>query len=282
MKATRLFSALLAALTLMASCDKIEADANGNYVVFSGATGAWYDSPLEIPAEQRAFVEKYTGVRCVNCPGADNVINAALDKYGDALVAVAVHSGRFGEPLNGEPDLRTEKGTEWYEYFGVTSQPAAMVSRSKSGSAWDLFTPTSGFDDRVDAIVGQEEAGVAIHVASHHVGGDNYRAEVHLAYLDATDSATITVLVIEDSIRTTQRSQGEELSDYPQNHVLRQVVTDTWGLDVDADGRPGTRRMVSLDFALRSDCNPKNCHLVAFISERQSRRIINVDECHLL
>lgn len=281
MKTTKIFPILLAAFVMFASCDKIEADQNGNYVVFGGNTGTWYDSDLELPATQCALVEKYTGVRCVNCPSADVVINTALSKYGQLLMAVAVHSGRFGDPLNGEQDLRTEVGTAWFDYFGVTAQPSAMVNRARSASSWDLFTPTSGFDDRIDAVV-NSPAKVAIKALSHHNTGRNYTAEIYLDYKeDYTDGLTLTLLVIEDSILTTQRGQGEEFENYVQNHVLRQAVTNEWGMDVDADGKSGTRRFVSLSFDLREECDPSHCQLIAFVSNKDTREIVNVAECQL-
>ena len=282
MKTIKILSIFFAGLFLLASCDKIEADANGNYVVFSGNTGTWYDSDIELPATQRAIVEKYTGVRCTNCPTADIVINTALGKYGESLMAIAVHSGRFGEPLNNEQDLRTEEGTSWFEYFGITAQPSALVNRAHSGSSWDIFTPTSGFDDRIDAIVNRS-AQVAVQVQSQRNSGNIYSAEIYLDYKeDLTVAQTLTLLIIEDSIFTTQRGQGEEFDNYAQNHVLRQVVTNEWGMDIDATGTKGTRRFVSLNFDLREDCIPQHCHLIAFVSNKETREIINAAECHLL
>ena len=281
MKTFKILSLFFAGLFLFASCDKIKPDQDGNYVVFGGATGTWYDSHLELPATQRAIVEKYTGVRCTNCPAADVVINTALNKYGESLLAVAIHSGRFGEPLNGEQDLRTTEGTVWFDYFGITAQPSALVNRAHSGSSWDLFTPTSGFDDRIDAIV-NNSAKVAVKVVSHHHAGNSYSADIYIDYKeDLTEPQTITLVVIEDSIFTTQRGQGEEFDHYAQNHVLRQTITNEWGMDVDADGINGTRRFVNLLFDLREDCIPEHCHLIAFLSNKESREIINAAECEL-
>jgi len=281
MRTTKILSLLFAGLLCFASCDKIEADADGNYVLFGGSTGTWYDSDLELPATQRALVEKYTGVRCVNCPAADQVINTALSKYGESLLAVAVHSGRFGEPLNGEQDLRTDEGTAWYEFFGIVGQPAAMVNRTVSGSSWDLFTPTSSFDDRIDAILNTNTK-VAVKVQSHANNASNYTAEVYIDFKENVDyNLSLTLLVIEDSILTTQKGQGEEFENYAQNHVLRQMITNEWGMDVDANGLMGTRRFVNIEFDLRDVCVPENCHLVAFISNKDTREIVNAAECHL-
>ena len=119
-------------LLSLTACDKIEEE---QYWVYAGANGTWYDTDEEVPAVQRAVVEKYTGVRCVNCPKADEVLHEALEKYGEQLTVVAIHAGVFGEPYSGDEDLRTSNGTKWYEYFGISGQPAALLMRAKSGSA---------------------------------------------------------------------------------------------------------------------------------------------------
>ena len=56
------------AFGMLASCDKIAPE---DYIVYSGATGEWVDGNGVSDKTQRAFIEKYTGVRCPNCPSAD-------------------------------------------------------------------------------------------------------------------------------------------------------------------------------------------------------------------
>lgn len=272
-------SFILSSLLLLslASCDKIDSD---KYIVFAGANGTWYDSEMEIPSAQRAFIEKYTGVRCVNCPMADEAIHAAAGKYGDALVVAAIHAANnFGKPLGNDPDLRTEKGNIWFnEFIGSLGLPAAMINRNYD----DIFTPTSGLDDRIEAIIAQPSRINMLITSS--VEECKYVAEVHLGFAqDVPEELSLTVLVIEDKIYTTQMKQGEgEIENYEQNHVLRDIITDAWGIDVDANGQQGTKRMVRLNFELRSDCVPENCHLVAFVSDKATRKIINAAQCDLL
>lgn len=272
-------SFILSSLLLLslASCDKIDSD---KYIVFAGANGTWYDSEMEIPSAQRAFIEKYTGVRCVNCPMADEAIHAAAGKYGDALVVAAIHAANnFGKPLGNDPDLRTEKGNIWFnEFIGSLGLPAAMINRNYD----DIFTPTSGLDDRIEAIIAQPSRINMLITSS--VEESKYVAEVHLGFAqDVPEELSLTVLVIEDTIYTTQMKQGEgEIENYEQNHVLRDIITDAWGIDVDANGQQGTKRMVRLNFELRSDCVPENCHLVAFVSDKATRKIINAAQCDLL
>lgn len=279
MKKLKLFALIATVALSFVACDKIE-EVNGKFVTFAGANGNWYDSEAEIPNVQRAFIEKYTGVRCVNCPFADDAIHAASEKYGDALVVAAIHANNnFGKPFGSDPDLRTPKGNIWFdEYIGSTGLPAAMINRNRD----DIFVPTSGLDDRIETIIHQESK---INMLISSGGdGDNYYAIVCLGFAqDVPEELTLTLLVIEDKIYTTQLKQGEgEIENYEQNHVLRDIITDAWGIDVNADGKQGTKRMVRLKFKLRNDCVPENCHLIAFVSNKATRQIINSCECELL
>jgi len=57
--------------------------------------------------------------------------------------------------------------------------------------------------------------------------------------------------------------------------VLRCAITDPWGMEVVADGKRGTKRQVRLPLEISNVTNLNNCNIVAFISEKDSRRILN-------
>lgn len=268
------------------SCDKIAED---QYTLFAGAAGTWYDSDASIPTVQRAFVEKYTGVRCINCPKADEVLHSSVEKYGDQLIVAAVHvPNNYGKPFRDEPDLRTEKGNTWFNTFFSPSQslPAALLNRTEtSAGTLDVITPTARFDDRIDAILNQAPQ-VSLLLQSGQEEG-KYIADVFLQFEQTvTDSLTLTLLVVEDKIYTSQDCSTDsgtvKLTNYEQNHVLRDVLTDAWGINVDADGQQGTCRRVRLAFDLREECLPANCQLIAFVSNKNTRYIINAAQCALM
>lgn len=274
--------AALSALLMMASCDKISTD---EYNIFSGASGQWFDGTPVADHTQRAFLEKYTGPRCPNCPTADESIRAALDNYGERLVVVAIHdSSTFGKPLHNSPDMRSDDGDLWSHYFGVYaagSYPAAMVNRTMNGNIYDVFTPTSGIESRVDNILGQS-AQVAIDVQST-LENRNANIDVYLEFLqDVSEPLTLTLLIMEDGIIATQRQpDGTDDDNYVHNHILRDVITDAMGATVEADGHAGTKRRAQFSYSVNEAWNADNCHIVAFISTPSNNRILNVDECHL-
>ncbi len=285
MRRFSILSLLTATLLLFTACDKIAED---EFVVFAGASGTWYDSEADIPAVQRAFVEKYTGVRCVNCPNADVVLHELGEKYGDQLIVAAIHvPNNFGKPLHGEQDLRTEKGSTWFNTFFSPSQnlPSALLNRGKADvGSLDIIDPQARFDDKIDATINATpQVGMTLACAKD---GDNYNAEVHIQFNQTVaDPLSLTLLVIEDKIYTSQQSKTPdgiiEIENYEQNHVLRDVVTDAWGIDVVADGKQGTKRMILLPFGISETWNPANCHVIAFVSNKATREIVNVAQCEL-
>lgn len=281
----------IATILLVCGCDKID---ENQRIVFSGAVGTWYDGTGVSDHTQRALIEKYTGPKCVNCPTADEAIHAAVTAYNGKLIATAIHvpGSTFGSPIGTSPDLRVEDGGTWHDFFVVSSAyPVALVNRQKSGTTYDLFTPTSGIEAKVDPIINSTPS-LAIAVESKLTGKSD-AITVNLEFLNTiNDSLTLTVFIMEDSIIAAQRMpDGTTNTNYVHNHVLRDVVTDIFGINVDADGKSGTKRFVQISYDITSaNINPNNldgdsmldhCHIVAFVSNKTTREIINVAECPL-
>jgi len=282
-KIFHIFAAALCAASLLASCDKIEPE---NYIVFSGAAGEWFDGNGVSDHTQRAIIEKYTGVRCVNCPNADVAIAAATAQYGDKLIALAIHdSSSFTRPIGDTPRLSTEDGNAWSTFFGVRAAgeyPTALINRTLNGTAWDLFTPTSGINSRVDNIINQTPD-VAINADAINNDG-TISISVNLEFLQSVSNPlTLTLLIMEDGLVVTQRqSDGSDDENYVHNHVLRDVITDIWGADIDCTGNSGEKRVALFTYTpASSEWNLANCHIVAMVSDKNSRQILNVAECHI-
>ena len=295
------FFLILVSLLAFASCDKIE---ENNYVVYSGASGEWFDGNGVADHTQRAIIEKYTGVRCMNCPTAEDAINNAVSQYNGKLLAVAIHdsSTAFTRPYNGSPDLRTATGNAWSNFFGVfaaAQYPMALVNRTQVSGSWDLFNPVSGINSHVDPIV-NSPATIAIQVeagtqasspaksgtqASSPAKQSLITTTVNIEFLESVgDALNLTLFIIEDGINATQlMPDGSRNEDYIHNHVFRQVITDLWGAQVDCTGAKGEKRMAQ--FTAEADLNLitdlTKCHIVAMISNRETRQIINVAECEI-
>ena len=78
MKTTRFLLYIAVAALAMSSCDKIDADENGNFITFSGVSGKWENCAALADHTHRVMLEKYTGCHCPNCPRADVTINTEM------------------------------------------------------------------------------------------------------------------------------------------------------------------------------------------------------------
>ncbi len=281
MKTNKIFLCAFAALSLLAgSCDKIDEP-----IIFSGAAGEWYEGNGVADQSQRVFLEKYTGQRCANCPTADNIIHDAQAKYGDKLIAVSVHDkSTFCTPYSADTDLRTEEGNQWSEAFGMLAspKPLALINRAMSNGNYVQYNPTSSLDGTINSII-DSTALVAIETTAT-LADNNVKIAVDVEFLQTvSDTLTLTLILMEDGIVAPQmQPDGKKEDNYVHNHVLRDVITDVWGLPIDADGNAGTKRYCELIYAgMSSNWNLANCHIVAFVSKKDTREILNAAKCSI-
>jgi len=274
----RIFSILaIAAVALFASCDKIDPN---DYLIFGGAAGEWYEGgPTVEDHTQKAFIEKYTGIRCVNCPDADVTIHAALEKYGEKLIAVGVHgSNYFGAPINGF-DPRCEDGRTWLnELMGAEAAlPSALLMRDVN----DKFSPINNFDSRIDAVLSQSPA-VAIALSSS-LSDKTATIMVNLEFLqNVADELTLTLFLMEDGVIGPQKYSGGEYEEYQHNHILRDVITDVWGQDINVATTAGATPYMQLTYTIENaDWNTDNCKVVAFVAKKSDKSILNATETKL-
>lgn len=269
---------LLATALLFAACDQIPAD---EYTVFSGISATWSDGD-GAAAVQRAYVEKYTGPQCINCPLADVTIDAAHHALGDRLVAVSInHFEGQGKPFPGEVDLRTDGGTAWSKYFGVNALPTAFVNRNTAKQYSGAMNDISGaLQSAADAqpVVGIEVSATADPDGNIAIGVDLQMVQSY------SNPMTLTLALVEDSLRYKQLTPTEGIvADYAHNHMLRDVLTDIWGVSVEAAGTAGEKRHAAFaTYRIKDESIvPANCHIVAFVSDRASRRVLNAAQCNI-
>lgn len=271
----RLFNISAIALALIvafASCDKIESD---DYLIFSGSTGEWYDGQPVADHTQRLLVEKYTGNRCTNCPDADDIISQIQSTAGDKMIAISIHAGMFSSPIEGNQDLRTEVGSAWHDFFGVSDYPTAMINRS--GGILGYAEMESGINA---ALSDSATAKLAMDIGTEYdPQSRQLTIKSNIEFLeDIAESLTFTILVMEDGIIGKQKHGSETLDNYVFKHVFRNTVTDLWGIDVDADGKMGTCRYVVLNYTLPAEYVAENCHIVGFISNKETKEVIQCAE----
>lgn len=257
---------------LMTSCDKIE---EGEYTVYDGAVVSWTAGSPIANAVQRAYVEKYTGPRCSNCPTAD-VTLAGIHNENVVVVSINHPKGQ-GVPYPGEPDMRTDGGTAWDQYFGINAIPAAYVNRDRGTQ---YLGDMGNIVGALDAAVGETPA-VALEVSAKQ--GAKVDITVDLQLLRSMNAPlTLTAALVEDSLVYKQLMPDNSVDEaYVHNHMLRKVITGYWGRDIEAKGTEGEALRGTLSFTPAEDINLANSHIVVFVSDKSSRKVLNCASCRI-
>ena len=272
---------IAAAAMLFAACDKIEADADGRFVSHSGAVAEWEETTPLTDAVQRAFIEKYTGPRCSNCPNADVALDNAHGVLDDKLVMVSITpSWGDGAPFDGQPDMSTADGDQWATTIGGGTSmalPYGKLNRTTEYKGAAAFNNVQ--TDAQTAIAEGMKVALAVDVTAT---GNSVDIDVTVDFRQSIDKdLTLTLVLTEDSLCYYQTWAGHNpalVHDYPHNHMLRDVITDVWGVDVLAEGYQGEARKAYFNYTLPEGVMVENCHIVAFISEKDSRKILNCAE----
>ncbi len=270
---------LIAAALFFAACDKINPADDGTYTVFAGISATWSDGDA-VEAIQNVLVEKFTGPRCNNCPDADVTLEAAHQQMGENLVVISVnHPVGQGVPYPGEPDLRTDDGTSWDKYYGINAIPSAFINRDKSKQYTGAMNTIVA--DLLTAASQTPTMGIAVS-ADSTADGTGIDITVELQFMqNITNPMTLTLALIEDSLVYRQANGDVIVDDYAHNHMLRDVLTDVWGAEVDAKGTAGEHRKAVFgtyrvkDPAIRL----ANCHIVAFVGDKSSHQVYNTACC---
>lgn len=109
----KIFSTIaIAALIMVAmGCDKID-DPHKPFTYNSGG--------------KTVLIKDFTGVRCIYCPGAAEIVHQLQHELGeDHVMILSVHAGSMTDPGTLFPDFRTEEGSIWFN--SNTSNPLFSV-----------------------------------------------------------------------------------------------------------------------------------------------------------
>ncbi len=233
---------------------------------------------------KRVLIEDYTGHSCPNCPKAAQTADQLKNIYGDRVVVMAVHAGYFATPVPSDPlfaaDFRTPAGNTWNDFFGIDDYPNGMVNRV-SNSSGSYTIPYGNWGAVVDEELQKPaEAKITIH-SDFDNGQSLFTTTVTTEFLSEQDKAyKLIVCITQDSIIGGQKFPTSIDENYVFMDMLRGTLNGIWGEDV-SDGQPivvGEKYEKTYSHTFPDDWIAKNCHVVAFIYDLDSKYILQVEE----
>ena len=220
-----------------------------------------YVKPADV--NRAVLIEDFTGQRCSNCPTATDEIENLVEQYGDtAVIAVGIHSGPLGfAGSSTQVGLMTDIGNEYFEHWGISTQPAGIVNRSSGILQWSEWATAVRTEIAKQATLSVE--------ISNSYDESSRRLDISVSSLgtNGTTIGKLQVWLVEDGITAIQTmpvSQGGGNNfDYVHNHVFRAAVNGTWGDDFTL----AESETVTDDFTytLPIDWKAENVSVVAFV-----------------
>ena len=286
------FLLMLICFLVFNACDKITAPYRDEVVVTDFCTTGIEDSVIH----RKVLMEDYTGHLCGRCPAGGIFLNDSLKAlYNHCLVVISVHAGFFATLCpsglacpGGQPggsfttDFNTVAGTEWYNFFNMTSNPNALINRidypagthSKSVGAW-ASTLSSQLSTKADAKITVEN--------TYNNTNRSVRINVKTNFLSGvTGNYKLQVVLTEDSIIDWQAWYLHTplyVPDYTHRHVLRAAINSSWG-ELIASGpvSAGDAVTKTYDYTLQNNWNADHCNVVAFVYNDLTKEVLQVEE----
>ncbi len=236
---------------------------------------------------KKVLLEDYTGYLCTNCPEAAVEAKRLKGLYGEKLILMSLHTGIFAIPNPNEgytEDLRTQSAESLASVFGITAFPSGMVNRTTLESGRIL---TKGYWESAVDLTSKLQAEIDIQIINEYDSASR-KLCTHIQSKLLTENSNKLMLVVcltEDSIKTKQKNSNPtigtrpEIAVYYQMHVLRNVINSTWGSVIsDGDGETGMLINRSYSIALNSSWKEKQCAVIAYVYDANSKVIIQVEE----
>lgn len=286
---------LIALMATFVSCDKAEVPNINNSGSDTTISCVTPDFPELTTHFKRVMLEDYTGHTCINCPAAAKLAHDLIIKYQDTLIVVAVHAGYFAKPNNNMPyDFRTAAGDEYNEVFKIASNPIGIVNR-KNFTTNQHLVPSSKWAETVNNSVGEAPEIELQIIANYKDPNDELCIHTKTTFLQqiSNRALNLTVFILEDGIIQPQQNSDPEsgptptITDYEHNHVLRGAVNGTWGSPLlFKDQTSGDPIIKSYPMRLKeinkNPINPKKCSIVAFVSDLDTKEILQVSTCKVV
>lgn len=212
------YAALAAATLAVVACDEKSAGERYTYVP-------------PVTAERSVLIEDFTGQACINCPNATDEIHQLQEQYGDKVVAVGIHSGRFSKKpprYTKAFPLWTSLGDTYYNYWSISDQPKGIINRTGGEQVYQNWPA-------LVAQALQEKSSLAIDVENtYDQSANTLKISARLTAMpESSVEGKLQFWVIQDGITATQYfPDGVIDKAYVHNHVFRFAVNGDWGEDV--------------------------------------------------
>ncbi len=231
-------------------------------------------------AVQCVLLEDFTGHDCGNCPGAHLVAAGILESNPENVVVVAIHAGTLAEPYlpNYPDDWRTPEGIFYLlTQVGVDEMPKGRINRVPSAAT--VFSYSQWVAKTNEALADVSPLNLQL-LANYQPSQQQINVHVNSQWFqNVSGNYRLVILITESHIIAPQLWYGHTpqfVEDYEHEEMLRGSLTGATGLTVADNPSSGYHRTDSYTFDWNTNWIPENCEIVAFVTEGENGRVVNV------
>lgn len=215
--------------------------------------------PVELEESNRTtLIVEFSGLQCNNCPNAATMAHDLQEYYGEKLVVVEMHpaSNSLTQAARPEWDYTCPESDEYYKHWQIPYLPFGVVNMSQQEEyqTWGTACQQSAMmisPVTLTQTVVADSTTLQIEASIDNLSYDNLSLE-YIAWLT------------EDSIIGPQVMPNKKTNkEYAHNHILRDAITDTWGMPVTVE--VGESSYISISYTLPSNVVAKNCNIVGIV-----------------
>lgn len=225
--------------------------------------------PIEMEQTNRTtLIVEFSAMACNNCPMAAETAHNLLAMYGENLVVVEMHpaSNSLTAARKPEWDYTCPESDQYYLFFGnntIAPLPNGVVNMTQTDGSYFVDYTSWG------ALYNQYSKQGSHIALTHSVLLDStnnaiqIQASIQNNWFEA-DSLQYIAWLTEDSIVGPQMMpNGKVDQKYVHNHLLRDAITDLWGMPIEVNAEDATN--VSFTYTLPEKVVAKNCNIVGIV-----------------
>ncbi|MEZ4778454.1 MAG: T9SS type A sorting domain-containing protein [Flavobacteriaceae bacterium] len=190
------------------------------------------------PENKKVILEEFTGIHCVFCPEGHAIAKAIQDNNPGEVFLINVHVGSFAVPGAGEPDFRTQFGTQIANQSQLVGYPAATVNRhffpgmAQNGGSGTAMSRNNWTNASNQTLALPSYLNMAVE-ADIDVQTNELTVHVEAYYTDNSPQSSnkLNVALLQNNTLGPQTG-GNAGVEYVHQHRLIHLVTGQWGEDI--------------------------------------------------
>ena len=229
------------------------------------------------------LLEDYTGVRCVNCPGAHEIAEELLTRFPNNLVMMSIHAGDQANPQTNWPNFTTEAGNTWYyNTFNFDHNPIGTVNRTRNVNGGYGFEDGAWGTKVAEEVAKEQEASLSIAMTYNETSRE-LSVTLNTCFLKEIEGDFyIFAGLLEDSIQGRQLTPSGLNQNYWHRNVFRTPINGTWGQSLFNGLTEINQEFVTnLSIAVDTNYREDRCYVVSYIYDNGDKHVIQAGKAKI-